>query len=339
MKKYRCTNCDYRWEAQDEPFECPKCHSASIESGGGGGSFVDAMKKFWWLIVCGVAVAAVAVFLMIPRTSTRVSVNADTENGTMTVKLSGKHAGEYVIMLNDGERRFATSPDSTEVFWDNLTGEYTLSLVYMGTGEAPKVHEFESHYTFASMFERIAEEMEEETGVNQEVDNSKVGRLSDKPSISTVKLVAQGGEYTATVVLGNHGCTVQEAEFSIDGQEWVKSNVFRNLKPGEYRFYARNASNPALTHDVAYNLEQPVDNRCISAADVNSFLTKMENKMEYSKVRDALYKKISRGTKVEGNPDIADLQDLVNDPERSSWTVTAVNCVNGKVVSLTIAKK
>lgn len=338
MKKYRCTNCDYKWEAQDEPFECPKCHSANIESGNGGGSFGDALKKFWWVIVAAIAVAVVAVLLLIPKNSTSVHVDANLEDGVMTVKLAGKHAGEYIIRLNNGERSFATSPEATEAVFTDLIGDYVLDLVYVGTGEAPKIREYEKNYTFAN---RIAadQSLDNTEGITVDDIDSKMGRVTNKPEIKKVTphpaRINKGETYKITVQLGKHGCTEQEAEFSLDSIHWQKSNEFTNLQPGKYYIYARKTGDPTLCMKTQFLLKEPGISKCLSAADVNGYISRYAD--YESKAYDELLKYVSNNTPVNGVAGVKNVQQMMMDCSGAvKYQVVSVQCNGNKIESLTI---
>lgn len=342
MKKYRCTNCDYKWEAQDEPFECPKCHSANIESGKGGGSFGDALKKFWWVIVAAIAVAVVAVLLLMPKNSTSVHVDANLEDGVMTVKLAGKHAGEYVITLNNGERRFATSQDSTTAVFTNLVGEYVIDLIYTGTGEAPKVKNFERKYVFNSRMETELEDDADNLSI-EDLDQT-MGRTTNNPEIRRVipspSRISKGESYKITIELSKHGCTAAEAEFSLDNKTWQKSPVFTGLKPGSYDVYARNASNTALTHSTSIMLDEPGAGKCLTTDEVNKLLEGIANYDDKAQVE--LKKYVTNSTPVKG----ADADDFITTAQGLisatsgdlKYRVTTVECNGKKIESLTVTR-
>ncbi len=341
MKKYRCTNCDYKWEAQDEPFECPKCHSANIESGSGGGSMGDAMKKYWWVIVAALVVAALAVFLLMPKNSTGVHVDANTEDGMMTVKLTGKHAGEYVIMLNNGEKRFATSPDSTVAVFTDLVGEYVLDLIYTGTGETPKVRDYEKKYVFPNKMEATIEDESENPSI-ENLDET-LGRTTNKPEIRRViptpSRISKGESYKITVELSKQGCTVAEAEFSLDNSTWQKSPVFTGLEPGNYVIYARNASNTKLTHSTSILLDEPGAGKCLSESDVNKLLEGIANYDDKAQIE--LKKYVTNSTPVKGAEAdfITTAQGLISETSGElKYRVTAVQCNGKKIESLTVTK-
>lgn len=345
MKKYRCTNCDYKWEAQDEPFECPKCHSANIESGTGGGSFGDAIKKYWWVIVAALAVAVVAVFLLLPKNSTRVTVKANYDERSLTVKLSGKHAGEYQIMLNNGERVFTTSEGNTEHTFTNLIGEYTLDVLYMGTGETPKLHSFDKVYTFDNPFDMSGKESDGEEGGSGVVDYEKtVGRVSPYPEIRQTKptpgRIAQGETYKVKIVLGAQGCPEEECEFSMDNKTWQKSSTFSDLQPGSYTFYARSIANPNYMSESDCILEPPTLG-CPKIDDLNVLLQKASaQNSEADKAIKKLRSYIDDNTTVKGleSENIIKATELFRELEDHQFKATNIECSGKKIMSITVIK-
>ena len=345
MKKYRCTICDYRWEAQDEPFECPKCHSANIESGTGGGSIGDAMKKFWWVIVAALAVAALAVFLLLPKNSTGVTVKANYDERSLTVKLSGKHAGEYQIVLNNGEQVFNTSEELTEHTFTNLIGEYTLDILYMGVGETPKLRSFDKVYTFDNPFEKNDKGDEGEGNSGGVVDYEKtIGRVSPYPEIRQTKpipnRIAQGETYKVKVILGAQGCPEEECEFSMDKKTWQKSSTFSDLQPGSYTFYARSIAKPTYISESDCILEPPTLG-CPKIDDLNALLQKASaQNSEADKAIEKLRSYIDDNTTVKGleSDNFTKATELFRELEDHQFKATDIECSGKKIMSITVIK-
>lgn len=352
MKKYKCSVCGNQWEAMETPFECPKCHSASISGGSANSGFAGAIKKFWWVFVAILVVAIAAVFAITPNNKTHVNVTADTENGALTVKLSGKHAGEYLITINYGEQQFRTSPDATEHTFNNLHGECLLELLYIGTGDAPKINDYEKNFTFKEMVdERVVVSNTDDRGmVNVGNIGQSLGKLTNSPEIEKAtpmpSRINKGEKYVVTIKLGSHGCSVKEAEFSMDNINWQKEPVFKNLDPGIYVFYARNAENPDLVDERRITLQAPAaTTKSMTAAEINTLLgTIVKGGKEGDDARKTLLDNINAATPVHCEQDskIKNLRSLVSDVfthrKEYRYRVESVNS-NGKTIeSLTVSR-
>ncbi len=338
MKQYRCNNCDHQWESQDVPFECPKCHSASIVEVGGKPSFADTIKKYWWIIACAVA-AALLVILIMPKNATRVKVNADTEIGRMVIKIKGKHASEYLVMLkqNDNIDKQAYSKDGNPVIFNDLRGDYVLELMYTGQGEAPKVRKYQKEYSFNMA-------ATEEAIVNDDIDTDLTISSTPRPEIvklePTPKRIAEGETYTVTIKLSPYGCSEAESEFSMDGENWQDKPSFSNLTSGDYKFYARNKKMPDLMSNAEVFLQEAHSKECLSVEKANALLPSIAKSDD--KAIDTFYKYVSRNTEVKGVEEIRSAYGLIvaiREDEQVNYIITSIDCSNGKVNSITIKNK
>lgn len=348
MKTYKCTNCEHTWESEEMPFECPKCHSATISQIGGNKNDLGAtFKKYWWIIVAAV-VAALVLILALPNGATRVKVKTDTETGRMEVTVKGKHASEYAVILeqNGYVERQGSTADNNPVIFDDLMGDYTLKLIYSGSGDIPKIHKFKTDYSFDRSNNNVEESdyKDDETIVDIFDDNIIVAK-TDKPEIIKVEThpdrVKQGGKYSVTIRLSKHGCQVSDAEFSMDGLKYQSSNVFDNLEPGEYKFYVRNkeAGKQNLVDEKGITLQEGYSDNCPSVDDINSLLPKVAQRDREATAK--LFKLVSRETKIEGAGVISDMlglsRELVSD-QSMTYKVVSIDCSGGKVNSVTVKK-
>lgn len=338
MKQYKCNNCEHQWESQDEPFECPKCHSASIVEVGGKASLAETLKKYWWIIACALA-AALLVILIMPKNATRVKVDADSDIGRMVITLKGKHASEYLVMLkqNDNVDKQAYTKDGNPVIFNDLQGDYVLELMYTGQGNAPKVRKYTKEYTFSiSTTEEVTEVLGDGTIVDvPTTPKPEIVKLEPSP-----KRIAEGGTYTVTIKLSPYGCPEAEAEFSMDGQNWQDKPTFSNLASGDYKFYARSKSMPDLVSDAELYLQEAHSKECLSVEKANALLSGIAKSDENA--INSFYKYASRNTTVKGVDELSSVYGLVvaiREDEQVNYTITNIDCNNGKVNSITIKHK
>lgn len=343
MRKYRCTNCDYKWESRDVPFECPKCHSAGIVDEKSEGGIAAALKKYWWILASAIAIACLIVILL-PKNSTRVSVKTNEEEGTMTVKLSGKHAEMYTVQLmQDGivQDQFETKDGNVEHTFSQLVGEYYLELMYMGTEENVKIRKFKNRYFFIDRLENI----DNSTIVDDNGDVTIAGRTTDRPEISqivpTPARIKDGEKYKIEVKLKAHGCTVEEAEFSLNNVDWQRSAQFNDLSSGSHKMYARNAKKNELTCQMDFYLDEAAPKARITEAKANELLGRIaSSEGADAKARDEWNKNFPNATPVLGGDGVETTQGLrmaVADGE--TYRITNIEIKNGRVISVTVSKQ
>lgn len=346
MNSYKCTNCEHVWESQEMPFECPKCHSASIIKMGGDKDLVTTLKKYWWIIVAAL-LAALVVIIALPKGATRVKVKTDTETGRMEVTLKGKHALEYAVILE--QNGYIEQEDSTmahnPVIFNDLLGDYTLKVIFKGQGNAPRIRKFKSEYTFDRQRED-EDETEEDVSTyipGVDVKDSDIPK-TDRPEIVKITpnplRVKQGGTYKISIDLSPNGCNVKNAAFKIEGGDWQESNVFENLAPGSYKVYVKNIDMPDLVDESMIVLQEGYADKCPSVEEINALLPKVAN--EDMAAQKKFYDLLGRETKVIGDnfhPTVSTWVDQCLCVEGIRHKVVAIDCNNGKVNSITIKEK
>ena len=144
MKNYKCNSCGNEWEANDAPFECPKCRESynSISEIATRPTIWATLKKYWW-VIAGAALLAIGVLLVLPSSTTQVSVDADQDMHRMEVTLHGKHAKEYMVILKQGGNiaQSGLTSENNPVIFNDLMGKYILEVMYVGQGETPKIRD------------------------------------------------------------------------------------------------------------------------------------------------------------------------------------------------------
>ena len=341
MKQYRCTNCENSWEAMDDPFECPKCHSANIMEVNRKPSFIDSLKRYWWILAC----AAVVVFLfllLMPKDATRVIVKSYDDIGRMEVTLKGKHSNEYLVVLkqNGSIEQQAFTEDSNPVIFMDLRGDYILELLYQGKGVMPRVRKYTKEYSFYSESDNYRNEQVIYDGIDS-IEVEKTVKPEIVKLIPSPSRIAIGGSYSVTIVLSPYGCPVAEAQFSMDGQNWQNSPKFSNLKPGGHKFMARNKKMNDLISEKSFVLEDAVQSKeCLSVEKANSLLPGIAKGDNRSKKEFIKYAPIM--TPVKGDDVIVTLYRLLlilEEDEEVNYFITDIECSNGLVESITIKAK
>lgn len=348
MKTYKCTNCEHTFESEEMPFECPKCHSAAITKLGGDKNPGSAFKKYWWIIVAAI-VAAIILFVAMPNGATRVKVKANSETGRMEVTVKGKHASEYKVVLRQNgipEHEDSTTFSNTVIFND-LLGDYKLEVTYMGSGNVPKIRKFKTDYSFdrISVAVNNVEDNPVDTNIIEGVDVKPGTTIpkTDNPEIIRVnvspKRVKKGDTYTITVQLSPHGCSVDNARFSLDGIKWQESNVFAGLAPGTYKVFAQNKDKEDLVRHTEITLQEGYSDSCPSVDEINVLLPKIAND-DYN-ARRRLLDLLGRETKVNGAggvfPTVSQwINQCIAVDDDVKHQVVAIDCAGGKVNSITI---
>lgn len=341
MKQYRCANCENSWEAMDEPFECPQCHSADIMEVNRKPSFTESIKRYWWILASAVVVVFLFIILM-PKDATCVIVKAYEDIGRMEVVLKGKHSNEYLVVLkqNGSIEQQAFTADSNQVIFMDLRGDYVLELVYQGKGVMPRVRKYKKEYSFYSEGGNYGNEQVIYVGKDS-IEVEKTVKPEIIKLIPSPSRIAIGGSYSVTIVLSPYGCSVAEAEFSMDGQNWQNSPKFSNLKPGGHKFMARNKKMNDLISEKSFVLEDAVQSKeCLSIEKANSLLPGIAKGDSRSKNEFIKYAPIM--TPVKGDdaiPTVYRLLLVLREDEAVDYFITDIECSNGLVESITIKAK
>lgn len=326
MKKYICNNqeCGNVWESMEEPFECPKCHGADITCADKEPSFVSLLKKWWWAAAAVVALVLLVV-LFVPHGGTRVSVKADTEMHTLSVELSGDGAAEYAVVLKRNgvilTQSNPTSDATTTHTFNDLFGEIELEIVWMGSGNAPRIGKYDRFFDFG----------EEPTGDPSTDEGSRV-KVEIETLTSSPNLIAKAGDtYSVQVILSKS--STADVEYSMGNDKWVDNNVFTNLKPGTYIFYARNKKEHSYFDKMEFTLKPAAPK--ITVEQLNLLLRKVKD------MDDDAFDAISKYNSIPviGVEKISTVSELVAafNNQSAKYTVVSIQYNdNGGIKSITV---
>lgn len=312
MKKYICNNKDCRnvWESIEEPFECPKCHSANISPAEKESALVSILKKWWWAAVVAIAVVGL-IILLIPKDIIRVSTDADKDMHILRVELNGDGASQYAVVLKRNNIILQqTNPEGegseANYTFNNLYGDVSLEFLWLGSGSAPKLGNYTSLFHFA-----------EETYGNSDNDEPKV-KVEIESLNTTPNLISNPGDkYTVLVILSKQ--STSDVEFSMDNKKWVQSNTFNGLAPGSYTFYARNRSENTYCDKRDCTLKSVAPK--ITAEQINALLRKVADYDDAAADKLSPYNSIP----VIGVKNVPDFGQLVtNVSNGSSITVVSI---------------
>ena len=315
MKKYKCCDCGKIWEAAEEPFECPDCHSANIVEVISGGKLTLTLKKYWWIIAVAIVLAVVLFLLSPSKGSTNVTTKQDKKYHTLTVELSGDYTSQYALVLKqDGVimHQHILNDGNAEHTFTDLCGTYTLDVTWLGKGDAPQTNNYNNEFDFGDWCNETL------------IDDVNILKL--RPEIKEIKstprrIIKKGDTYTVQVIL--HPGGVDDVEYAVDNGQWQNNNTFRNLKPGKHTYYVRNANQHAYIDSIQRPLEEATKGD-ITTEKLNGLLNQLSNGDDNAK-REIL-KYFSGSTQVQGAENIGTIQELITDiiVNESSYTVIEI---------------
>ncbi|MDR1372930.1 MAG: zinc ribbon domain-containing protein [Dysgonamonadaceae bacterium] len=314
MAKYKCLDCDHKWTADDEPFECPNCHEANFVKVG-----MKIPSFIWWIVVGIVALIILIALFSSGGGGTTVTTDADNSRGKLTVKIDGNHSAEYRIVLRKDGVEYGKKEEKAEAVFPDLDGTYTLDVQFIGKGSLPEINKYQRTFIFTKP-------------PKAPVAPQITGVLFNPP-----KLTKKIKVYTVTVNTDNSVLPANETEFSADGANWQSSNAFNNIQAGTYTFYARNIHDKSLTDQKSIMLDPFVPTPPPTAGEQTSLLAKTASR-DLS-AHDDLIAKLGGSIPVKGNSKISDVDALAHEAYISgtSFTVTNVDTdSDGEVVSITI---
>lgn len=319
MNKYKCLNpkCNHIWSSEDEPFECPSCHNSEFDRIGGSG-FSSFAKRWWWIG----AVLIILIFIMSlcsGGSSTTVTVKPDYSLRRLTVNIKGQSKDDYKIILRKDGIIFGEKSKKEKAQFTDLEGTYVLDIQYIGSGKLPKLKPFLHVFNFTK---------QPQAPVPPQITNIEQNPFKLTKSIKT---------YTIIIITDTTTLPVNDTEFSSDGINWNKSNVFRNIKAGTSTFYVRHARASSLTDSKQITLDPFVPTPPPSISELSSLLKEIA-----SGNQDALDKFkhiLGNHMKVNGVNLIKDVQSLSNDAfiNGTNYKVTKIEAdSNGDISSITV---
>jgi hypothetical protein len=313
--KYKCIDCSHIWETNEDAFECPECHNINFQEIGGNG-IGSIMKKYWWLGVILLGLIFVIRCCSGCSDNEGIKVTTERENNRLIVKLEGKQNNEYSMVLRKDGVVYDKIEKKTKHTFSNLEGTYTLDITYIGKNTPPpKINK--SHWEFT--FEKPPK-APEITGIKK----------------TPYELTKKVKVYTVTIKTNSSAVPLNETEFSKDGTNWQNSNVFNNVAPGNYTFYARNKNNISLTDERQCPLGPYTPTSLPTIPQLNTLLNKIADCDE--KATDEMRSNLGNNLKVKGVSNINNVQELIIDAFcTNKYTVTNIELnSDGDVLSITV---
>lgn len=314
MKKYKCLNpaCGHTWDSDSDPFECPACQGTDI--------IVEPKPKWlkYLLIGGGILIALILLLKTCPDGKTTVKTNADQTTSKLTVSIDGEYKNEYKIILRkDGIVHGERSKRDKAVFSD-LDGTYSLDIQFVGTGKLPQINSFQKTFTF--------------TKPPKAPEAPQITNLTKTPDklTNTVKV------YTVTITTDAGIVSLSETEFSKDGEQWQSSNVFKNLSPGTYTFYARNTRDESQQDLKQLVLDIFVPTPPPTIAQLNALLSEIATYNDIA--TDNMRRLLGNNLPVKGVPNINNVQQLITDVNNGKhYQVIAIDLNSyNDIVSITV---
>ena len=317
---YKCKECGKKYEAQ-ESF-CSDCNKeGTIVPIGVGG--IEKYKKYWWIAL----VLIIIIFLLIrcPGDPPTVNVVYNQESQRLTVDLDGKkvmtdNECNYVINIKRNGDPFG-EPTNKRKFdrTFDVPGKYTIEVKWIGKTRAPEIKWNGPH--FFEIYEKtIPPQAPEISGINILSIDYKIKKYKISISIKADSFLV--------------------AEYSIDGQTYQKTNVFSNISPGDYTFYARNEKDKSSEpSSFPYPLPEIVSKPSPSDAVLNDLLRKMAakgDKNAFKQWRDSVEEGLPP-IDVTGVANISNSYELVQDAlQGKSYTVSTQRDANQKIINITV---
>ena len=139
------------------------------------------------------------------------------------------------------------------------------------------------------------------TGINKSPD-----RLTKEVNVYTVTLITEGKKVKS-----------EDIEFSINGKDWQKSEIFNNISCGKYIFYARNRKDKSLQDQKEMFFECFIEVELPTVSQLNELLKQIAGCDD--KASDE-FRKFGKNLPVLGVTNVADIEQLVRDA-----------CMNGTI--------
>jgi hypothetical protein len=260
---------------------------------------------------------------------TTITAYFDKNNNNLTVKLTGEKVTtnnkyNYKITIKHEESR------DVESFNQNIIkkhyekpGTYNIEVKWNGEDDGPKQmlnkHEDSSIQTFT---------------------------VTNPPRISDVKLgatdVSKQLYVTVTVEIDSSVSVLVsqiEYSYSIDSYtaKYQDSNVFKNLPPGNYTFYARNASDTDKFHTMDKILDT-IKKTSPTDSILNDLLKRIANE-NYNNAYDSWIDQVGKKIPVigiESIPNSSHLIDYVHQTKKKDVSVRTVRDSNDKIIKIIV---
>ena len=319
--KYKCKDCEHVFESDQTVFECPQCGGTNIVEQG---CFFRKHKKL--IVIFSVILGVLLLFnICTNNNKTTVNVKYDPTSQKLEVELKGAKVDEYnVIITRDGDV-FTTQKfkDKSLKFIFNVPGEYRLQVKYIGSGKMPELSTFPK----GPWIVQPPKPGDEPIGIQT-------------PQILEVKILktnTQSKTYSVKIITDVKVVPLIDSEFSIDNSSFQSSDVFNNLNPGFYTFYARNIRDNSLIHQFQFNLPPISPPTSISDAELNNLLRKIAN--GDTNAFDRWRKEVdgSQPLPVSGAQSISNSYELVIDAAQgNNHRVRTSRDTNDRIISITV---
>jgi len=155
------------------------------------------------------------------------------------------------------------------------------------------------------------------------------------------RLTKEVNTYTVTLITDSEKVKLDDTEFSMDEKNWQKTGEFKDIKGGNYIFYARNKQDKSLLYETKQYLDSIIagNDPPPTAAQLNNYIIKIADYDD--KAIDSMRNCLGNACKVKGAENIRDVQQLITDISTKSaiYSVTDIETKSGIVTSISVSKK
>jgi hypothetical protein len=148
------------------------------------------------------------------------------------------------------------------------------------------------------------------TESDEETDDApktpQITRINKSPETLTKEI----NTYTVTLITEGKKVTLEDMEFSLDGNDWQQSAEFKNVNCGKHIFYARNKRNKSLQDQKEMYFECFVDVPQPRIPQLNELLKQIADCDDNA--GDEL-RKFGKNLPVRGVANISNIEELVRD--------------------------
>lgn len=319
MNKYKCLNpiCNHVWSSDEEPFECPNCHSTDFEKISVTGIY-SFVKRWWWIGT----ILIILIFVMSlcsGGSDTTISAKPDYTLCRLSVEIKGKYNDDYRIVLRKDGIIFGDKSKKDKALFTDLEGTYYLDVQFIGNGKLPRINNYKHSYSFSKPLKAPV--------------SPQITKVEQRP----LRLTKQNRVYAVTIITETQNVPLSETEFSIDGVTWQKSNVFNNIASGTYSFYVRNTRAKSLIDEKQITLDPFVPAPPPSLIELNSLLQAISSGDQNA--MDEFKRILGNKMRVVGANLIIDVQSLANEAfiNGTNFSVVKIDTdSDGEITSITV---